>query len=233
MWNRKFTMIINENDIENIFTELDTKWEKVEDSSKWRWPVEIHRANRHTLLNNPDIFQYAYDINYNPRFWAMVECINNLKDVSDLTLLDMGCDVGLHSMVATQKFKKVIGLDKHELSCKRASTTQKVFTENGYDVSNFSIRNKSYSDYCIGEHLNDEVDAILWSTGSGLFREEYNGHGVLKNLENFIENNKLVIIEPGKPQHNIDNGLKYLRDRKFDNIEVLVYRERTFLIGRK
>jgi hypothetical protein len=27
--------------------------------------------------------------------------------------------------------------------------------------------------------------------------------------------------------------LKYLRERKFDNIEVLVYRERTFLIGRK
>ena len=43
MWNREFTMIINENDIENIFTELDSKWEKVEDSSKWRWPVEIHR----------------------------------------------------------------------------------------------------------------------------------------------------------------------------------------------
>ena len=26
-------MIINENDIENIFTELDSKWEKVDDSS--------------------------------------------------------------------------------------------------------------------------------------------------------------------------------------------------------
>ncbi|ANS05287.1 type 11 methyltransferase [uncultured Mediterranean phage] len=223
-------MIIDESTIENIFSELDSKWERVEDSSKWRWPVEIHRANRHNLLNNPDIFQYAYDINYNPRFWAMVECINNLDGVSDLTLLDMGCDVGLHSMVATQKFKKVIGLDRHELSCKRAFTTQKVFTKNGYDVSNFQIENQSYSDYCFEEN---EVDAILWSTGSGLFSEEYDGRGILKKLVLFIENLKLVIIEPGKPKNNIDNGFKYLQDCKFDNIEIVVYRERTFLIGRK
>ena len=46
-------------------------------------------------------------------------------------------------------------------------------------------------------------------------------------------NLKFVIIEPGKPKNNVDNGLKYLQDCKFDNIEVLVYRERTFLIGRK
>jgi len=232
-------MIIDENIIENIFPELDSKWEKVDDVSLWRWPVDIHRALHHDSLNNPDVFQYAYDTNLNPRFWAMVECINNLEGVSDFTILDMGCDVGLHSMVATQKFKKVIGLDKHDLSYRRTSTTEKVFTENGYDVSNFVARNQRYSEYCtdMGDkkagYLEDKIDAILWSTGSGLFREEYDGHGILKKLKVFIENLKFVIIEPGKPKNNVDNGLKYLQDCKFDNIEIVVYRERTFIIGRK
>ena len=92
-------MIIDEMVIENIFSTLDSKWEKVDDTSLWHW-------------EDRDVWQQADDSNQNPRFWSVVECINNLEDTSHLTLLDAGCDVGLHSMVATQKFKKVIGIDR-------------------------------------------------------------------------------------------------------------------------
>ena len=218
-------MIIDEKIIESIFPELDSKWEKVEDVSLWHWEAT-------------DVWQQAHDINQNQRFWSVVECINNLEDTSHLTLLDVGCDVGLHSMVATQKFKKVIGIDRRKISCGRALTTKKVFAENGYNVSNFSVRNQSYAhEKDLEERLteyveNEGIDAILWSTGSGLFREEFDVSKAT-GLEKIIQYQKLVIIQPGSTENNKNNVIKFVQDSGFDNIEIVVYRERTFIIGRK
>ena len=220
-------MIIDEKVIESIFPELDSKWEKVDDTSLWQW-------------EDKDVFQQAGDINQNSRFWSVVECINNLEDTSHLTLLDMGCDVGLHSMVATQKFKKVIGIDRCKISCRRALTTKKVFTENGYNVSNFSVRNQSYFDYCDSMYLDDGIDAILWSTGSGLFREEFDVSKAV-SIEKIIQYQKLVIIQPGKTENHKNNVIKFLQDCEFKDIEKVIFRyptmkrnnKKVLIIGRK
>jgi len=220
-------MIIDERVIVRIYPELDSKWEKVDDVSLWNW-------------KEYDIWQQARDINQNSRFWSVVECINNLEDTSHLTLLDAGCDVGLHSMVATQKFKKVIGVESRKISCRRALTTKKVFTENGYNVSNFIIRNETYFNYSIGGYLDDGVDAILWSTGGGLFREEYDVSKA-KGLEKIIQHLKLAIIQPGKTENHINNVIKFLQDCEFKDIEKVIFRypkmrrnnKRTIIIGKK
>ena len=79
---------------------------------------------------------------------------------------------------------------------------------------------------------NEGIDAILWSTGSGLFREEFDVSKAT-GLEKIIQYQKLVIIQPGSTENNKNNVIKFVQDSGFDNIEIVVYRERTFIIGRK
>mgnify|MGYP003117506817 CR=1 FL=1 len=70
---------------------------------------------------------------------GMFEIINGLENVSDMTVLDAGCEAGLFSVILSQKFKKVIAMDRDETSITNAKKTLKIFDSFGFDISNIEL----------------------------------------------------------------------------------------------
>ena len=70
---------------------------------------------------------------------GMFEIINGLENVSDMTVLDVGCEAGLWSVILSQKFKKVIAMDGDETSIINAKKTLKIFDSFGFDISNIEL----------------------------------------------------------------------------------------------
>jgi len=118
-------MITNEI-IEELYPTLDSLWEH-NDRNRW---------------NNRDIWQ----VPGKKSFKVVVNIINSLEFVSDMTLLDYGCDVGLHSIVASHKFKKVVAIDNDIVSYRRAKVTKEIFEKKGYNLSNLEIKNVDFAE---------------------------------------------------------------------------------------
>ena len=94
---------------------------------------------------------------------GMLEIINGLENVSDMTVVDAGCEAGLFSVILSQKFKKVIAIDSDETSIINAKKTLKIFDSFGFDISNIEV---------IHDDVNEqrtllEYDAIFMVDGFG------------------------------------------------------------------
>ena len=128
-------MITNEI-IDELYPTLNSKWEH---NNRNRW-------------EGRDIWQ----IPNRSSFRAIVNIINSLESVSDMTLLEYGCAEGLHSIVASHKFKKVVAIDHDIVSYRRAKVTKEVFERKGYNLSNLEIKNISFYKYDCSD-----IDALL------------------------------------------------------------------------
>ena len=116
-------MMIMEETIRKLYPTLDSKWERTDITDKGRTEGNRFVSPKHSY----DIWQQL-----DPgHLWAPIDVINELENVDNLTLLDYGCDVGLHSIVATQKFKKVVGIDVDEISYRRSKVTKDIFMKEG------------------------------------------------------------------------------------------------------
>ena len=119
--------------IEELYPTLDSLWEH----------NDRNRYQARGTISEGDIWQVP---GYKP-VKVVVNLINSLEPVSDMTLLDYGCDVGLHSIVASQKFKKVVAIENDIVSYRRAKVTKEVFERKGYNLSNLEIKNISFKEY--------------------------------------------------------------------------------------
>ena len=189
--------------IEELYPTLDSLWE-VAPNNRNRW-------------GSRDIWQ----IPNRSSFRELVHIINSLESVSDMTLLEFGCAEGLHSIVASQKFKKVVAIDNDIVSCRRAKVTKEIFEKKGYNLSNLEIKNISFYDYdfsdinaflkcAVGgsvtkekyEPILNHVNLVIWKTKSGddpvavYYRKEL--RDILKNKYHFNLGQFKVGIVVGK-----------------------------------
>lgn len=88
-----------------------------------------------------------------------LKLINSLEDVSDKTIIDLGCEAGLWSVILSQKFKKVIGIDLEDYSIRNANRTLDVFNQFGFDVSNIQFEHCFYNKF--GKEKFYKGDQIL------------------------------------------------------------------------
>ena len=120
---------MNFDDIKKIYPELMEEWMKLDDNTPWQYGEGVSKTRIIDAINS---FNHL-----------------DVDITKNLTLLDIGCECGLYSMTATQKFKRVIGIDNDEVSIKRALKTKDIFIKNGYDVSNFEAKHLSFEEYSI------------------------------------------------------------------------------------
>jgi hypothetical protein len=209
-------MITNEI-IEELYPTLDSLWEH-NDRNRWE---------------NRDVWQ----VPGKKSFKVVVNVINSLEFVSDMTLLDYGCDVGLHSIVATRKFKKVVGIEVDEISYRRSKVTKDIFMKEGYDVSNFEVKNIDFHSYIKDSHFdNDNITALLKSdVGSSPGMLESNSD---KDLGYAMENVELIIwtVHRGHAHHlqNMDERKKLIETfKKFSFVDIKDEADGRIYVGRK
>ena len=83
----------------------------------------------------------------NRRLMLAVDVLNKTKNVGDLNVLDIGCNNGLLSLVSSQKFNKVVGIEQKKSIYKKAVVTKSVFDSHGFNTENVSFKNMSFEDY--------------------------------------------------------------------------------------
>ena len=93
----------------------------------------------------------------NKRLMNAVNAINAIDDRPDDTLLDIGCNNGLLSVVASYKFGSVVGIDTKKDVVQKAKITAKVFGR-----SNCKFKAMKLSDYfAAGNHDGYGVTGVL------------------------------------------------------------------------
>jgi len=90
---------------------------------------------------------------------GILPIINGLENVSEMTVLDLGCDAGIWSVVLSQKFKKVIALDVDETSIERTEQTLNVFWDMGFDISNIFLEHNLFEQTY--KHNFNDIDALF------------------------------------------------------------------------
>ena len=116
--------MITLNDIEKIMPLLKENWINPGPDGRLRW---INRDTWQSVFFERETMV------------GMFEIINGLENVSDMTVLDAGCEAGLFSVILSQKFKKVIAMDRDETSITNAKKTLKIFDSFGFDISNIEL----------------------------------------------------------------------------------------------
>jgi len=116
--------MITLNDIEKIMPLLKENWINPGPDGRLRW-------------KDRDTWQSVFF--ERETMMGMLEIINGLENVSDMTVLDAGCEAGLFSVILSQKFKKVIAMDGDETSITNAKKTLKIFDSFGFDISNIEL----------------------------------------------------------------------------------------------
>ena len=106
---------------------------------------------------NRDIWQST--IPSKPAQYNLLPIINQLEDVSDMTIIDVGCEAGIWSVVLSQKFKKVIALDMDETSIERTEQTLNVFWDMGFDISNIFVEHNLFEQTY--KHNFNDIDALF------------------------------------------------------------------------
>tara|TARA_B100000287_G_scaffold4909_1_gene4771 strand:+ start:179 stop:835 length:657 start_codon:yes stop_codon:yes gene_type:complete len=123
-------------DIEKLIPTLQETWNPIGPDGRVRYRKRDSSENR-------DIWQSVFLQRETAK--GMVNILNDLPDdFSKMTVLDAGCDAGLFSVVLSQLFKNVIGIDYDEISVERANQTLEVFKNAGFDVSNVKIEHKDF-----------------------------------------------------------------------------------------
>jgi len=94
------------------------------------------------------------------RMWGAVNAINTLgeeRDCSNLNLLDIGCNCGVLSVVASEHFNRVVGIDIDALSIEGAWETTRFFEKN-----NCLFKPKGVKKYVEdGDFKKDDINAIV------------------------------------------------------------------------
>ena len=157
-------------DIEKIMPSLQENWINPGPNGRMRW-------------EDRDTWQSVFLERETMR--GMLEIINGLENVSDMTVLDLGCEAGLFSVILSQKFKKVIALDSDETSIKNAKKTLEIFDSFGFDVSNIEVE---HNDYTQSYHNNfDNIDALYKV-------DSYSNKFAFFEKENILHHLKLLIL---------------------------------------
>jgi len=125
--------MITEHTLKKAYPKLKNKWKKVDDRGNYQKP--------------------------NPRLYNGVRRINKLKGYSKINVLDIGCNNGVLSAVASHHFNKVIGIDiaAEKDVIKKAKVTAKFFGR-----SNCKFHKTTFFDYydtCKFEE--DKIKAIM------------------------------------------------------------------------
>lgn len=162
--------LITLDNIKEAIDRLNNIWMEPGPNGRKRW-------------QNRDIWQSTIPLK--PTQYNLLPIINQLEDVSDMTIIDVGCEAGIWSVVLSQKFKKVIALDVDETSIERTYQTMDVFRDMGFDVSNIFVEHKEFQQ----TYQNDfkDIDALFAIDGY------YNDISFFTNHEPLINHLKLIM----------------------------------------
>jgi|TARA_B100000073_G_scaffold150429_1_gene124025 methylase of polypeptide subunit release factors len=114
-------------DIEKIIPSLKENWINPGPDGRMRWGGRDERDTWQSVFLERETQM------------GLLEIINGLENVSDMTVLDLGCEAGLWSVILSQKFKKVIAIDSDKTSITNAKKTLAIFDSFGFDVSNIEL----------------------------------------------------------------------------------------------
>jgi len=169
------------------------KFKKLYPKLKEKW-IEINGKGGHQKLNK--------------RLTGAIKFINSISNslCSSLNVLDVGCNNGVYSIVASKKFKNVIGIDidREKKVIKKAKFASKYF-----HVKNCSFYYMSFFDYVKDKQFfNDNINAIMvFQVLHHLNNEEINMmRDILPNIQLLIVGVHPEIsedIKPGKPANEL------------------------------
>jgi len=113
-------------DIEKIMPSLKHSWINPGPDGRMRWGGRDKRDTWQSVFLERETQM------------SLLEIINGLEK-SNMTVLDLGCEAGLWSVILSQKFKKVIAIDSDKTSITNAKKTLEIFDSFGFDVSNIEL----------------------------------------------------------------------------------------------
>ena len=158
------------------------------------------------------------------RLFSPIKIINELTEINNLYLLDLGCNAGLISIVASQIFKKVFGIDRKKYFIDKADISKTVFENFNYNIKNIEFTNINFEDYVLsGFFKKNGMNAII-----GLQVLHHMTKNEIDILEDVIKNVKLFITSGYRKRktgswsglHKTKIVAKFLEDNGFNNIEV-------------
>jgi len=175
------------------------------------------------------IYQKVWEIGVkSDRLWGSVKAINKMGqeyDCSKLNILDIGCNCGVLSVVASEHFNSAIGIDINAKSIDGARETAKFFGK-----SNCRFEAKGVKKYLeSGGFERDNITAIMAYQVLYLLSNEE-----VKGILNRMDKVKAVIFgsRPSKNRSKSKYGLwtdksirKYLVSPFFDSCEILYKHE--------
>lgn len=179
-------------DIKKIMPSLKETWINPGPNGRLRW-------------NGRDTWQSVFL--ERESMMGMLEIINSLENVSNMTVLDTGCEAGLFSIILSQKFKKVIAMDADETSITNTKKTLKIFDSFGFDVSNIEVWHCDFNNEKQKKLL--EYDAIysvdsVGSSFSSIFFENYGD--ILSKIKMIIRTDRENFTRPFEEEY------KYLEE---------------------
>ena len=185
---------MNFDDIKRIYPELMEEWMKLDDNPPWQI---IEGVSKTRIIDAINSFNYL-----------------DVDITKNLTLLDIGCECGLYSMPATQKFKRVIGIDSDEVAIKRALKTKDIFIKNGYDVSNFEAKHISFEEYCINPKYQVDESTFtdtIWNSEK---------HDLIINSD--FDKDNINAILACEILHLFDENLMNIFNKILENVELIM-----------
>ena len=163
----------------------------------------------------------------NRRLMLAVDALNKVKDADRLNLLDIGCNNGLLSLIASQKFNKVVGIEQKESIYKKALATKSVFNSHKLDTGDVTFRNMSFKDYMLGQESWFESDNINVLFGCQVIYHLNDTE--IELLIKALKKVKMVFFTSRSKGGNSNNSFnlvrkkvicKFLNDHYFSNLNV-------------
>lgn len=185
---------MNFDDIKRIYPELIEEWMRLDDYEPWQIIEGVSETRTIDAINS---FNHL-----------------DVDITKNLTLLDIGCECGLYSMPATQKFKRVIGIDSDEVAIKRALKTKDIFIKNGYDVSNFEAKHISFEEYCINPKYQVDESTFtdtIWNSEK---------HDLIINSD--FDKDNINAILACEILHLFDDNLMSIFNKILENVELIM-----------
>ena len=180
---------MTEKKLKKIYPDLIDAWEKCDSNKNYQ---KIHR-----------------------RLMLAVNILNKTRDVSGLNVLDIGCNNGLLSLVASQKFNKVVGIEQKNSIYKKALATKKVFKSQGFETNNVTFKNVSFKDYMSktvnsneSNFIDDNINVIL-----GCQVIYHLNDTEIDLLETALKHVKLVFFTSRSKGGNSNNSLNLVRKK--------------------
>lgn len=181
-------------DLNKIFPSLMKEWMGISDEQVWQCNEGVSTTRMKNVINTIEGLDYELTKN--------------------LTLLDVGCECGIYSMYATQKFKKVIGIDSSKTAIKRAQKTKEIFLENGYDVSNFIPIQIEFQRYCMNPKYkvdNRGYNMAIWESGGGNYDDKVDNSDFFKNKVDALLCAEIVSLFDDQVMDFFDRVLNHIK----------------------